>query len=175
MRALLYLLIPVAVATGDDALQEGSRLQAVAEPATIVLEPLSENLRYLRLPDLDFDLRIEPDCGGAASIGSVLISVADTRLRLDETVFMDSAAVQSTLVLPRLQAGVLRVDDFCRVNDVAEHSRLRIDQVFTARLSLRCTSELGESVAYATLPLDIVLECRPGPAPEPAPAEISPP
>lgn len=175
MRALLYLLVPVAVATGEDAPQEGSHLQAVAEPATVELEPLTENRRYLRLPDLAFDLRIEPHCGGAASVRSVLVSVADTRMRLDADEFMGSAAVQSTLVVPHLQAGILRVDDFCRESDALEYSRLRIDQVFTARLSLRCASEVRESVAYATLPLDIVLECRSAPVPDQAPTEFSPP
>lgn len=171
MRALFFFLIPVVV-LAEDALSEASDLLAEATPATIELDPLPDNLRYLRLPDLEFDLRIEPRCDPEASVRSVLISVADTRLQLDGDDFDDSAVLQPTLILPRVQAGILRVDGFCRESDSVLESRLRIDAVFTARLSLRCTSESRESVAYANVPLDIVLQCRPGPTP--LPDQVSP-
>ena len=174
MRTLFIFLITAAAS--HEALPEGHRLQARAEPAVIELEPLADNLRYLRLPDLAFDLRIEPQCASVAGIRSVLVSVADTRVRHEGDEFTDSGLLQTTLVVPRPQAGVLRVDGFCRDGD-AEPSRHRINEVFTARLSLRCADDDRESIAYATLPLDIVLECRAGQmlVPEPAPAQLNPP
>jgi hypothetical protein len=90
----------------------------------------------------------------------VLVSVADTRLRLDGRE-LEGTTLRTAFLLPRQQAGRLRVDGFCRERTADAASRLEIKDAFTARLSLRCGGDGWESVAYATLPLDVVLECRP--------------
>lgn len=177
MRALFLFLIPVAFAADGDPSPAGNYLQAQAEPAIVELDPIPENQRYLRLPDLAFDLRVEPHCAGGASIRSVLISAADSRTTLENEDFEDSPAARSTLVVPRLQAGILRVDGFCREHGAAAETRRRIDGLFSARISLWCASEEQESVSYATLPLDVVLRCSTGQSPptNEAATEISSP
>ena len=175
MRALILPLLPAAVvAVGEDTLPAGSALSAWAAPAVAEVDPLAETQQYLQLPELAFDLRIRPRCAEGAGVRSVVISVADTRLRHEGNELDESSVLETTLVVPRRQAGQLRVEGFCRVGDTGRQSRLELGAVFTARLSLRCHSEDREWIAYATLPLDIVLECRAPPA-DPDPDPESPP
>ena len=163
MRALLFFFLAMtAAADAPERLPLAGHLRAPAEPAIVVLEPGAGTPQYLKLPDLEFALTVEPRCAPGTDFRSVLVSVADTRLWLDRNDQGDAAVLQTSLRLPRLQTGQLRAGGFCRMNDDNGQARLEIRDAFTARLSLRCGNEDRESVAYATLPLDIVLECHTG-------------
>ena len=163
MRALLFLLPALAVAADtQDGPPVAGHLRAAAEPARVVFEPVADELQYLKLPDLEFALSIEPRCAPGTRFRSVLVTVADTRLWLERDDLGDAAALHTSLRVPRLQAGQLRADGFCRTGDDDGGARREVGDAFTARLSLRCGDEDRESVAYSTLPLDIVLECRAG-------------
>jgi hypothetical protein len=161
MRVLIFTLLAFAgVVEAQESLPLGGRVLASAEPALVVFEPLGNRQQYLLLPSLTFELSIEPRCDAAAGLRSVLVSIADTRLRLDKDDLDDSKVMRTSLLLPQPQAGQLRVDGFCRRDLAAGAPRLEVKDAFTARLSLRCGDEERESVTYATLPLDVVLECR---------------
>jgi hypothetical protein len=164
MRTLFFffLLSMTAVAEAQDRLPPAGDIRAAAEPAVAVLEPVADTLQYLKLPDLEFVLSIEPRCAPGTDFRSVLVSVADTRLWLGRGDLGDAAVLQALLQLPRPQTGQLRADKFCRTGGDNDDARLEIGDALTARLSLRCGNEDRESVAYATLPLEIVLECRTG-------------
>jgi hypothetical protein len=161
MRALIFTLLAFAgVVESQESLPPGGQVLASAEPALVVIEPLGDRQQYLPLPSLAFELSIEPRCEAAAGLRSVLVSIADTRLQLDSDDLDNSAVMRTTLPLPQQQAGRLRVDGFCRRGRDAGVPRLEVKDAFTARLSLRCGDGERESVTYATLPLDVVLECR---------------
>jgi hypothetical protein len=163
MRAQLFFLLTMAVvADAQDRVPPAGHLRTAAEPARVVLEPVADTLQYLKLPDLEFSLSIEPRCAPGTDFRSVLVSVADTRLWLDRSDLGDAEILQTSLKLPGLQTGQLRADHFCRTSGDYEDARLVIGDAFTARLSLRCSNEDRDSVAYATVPLEIVLECRTG-------------
>ena len=161
MRVLIFSLLAIAgAAAGQEPLRPGGEVQARAGPAVVVLEPSGDKQEYLRLPKLEFDLSIAPRCAPDFGFRSVLVSIADTRLRLDRRDIEDPTLLQTTLSLPQQQAGQLRIDGFCRQGRDRGATRLEIKDAFTARLSLRCGDDEQESVIYTTVPLNVVLECR---------------
>ena len=141
MRVLIFSLLAIAgAAAGQEPLRPGGEVQARAGPAVVV--------RGVEDEVDDFGFR------------SILVSIADTRLRLDLRDIEDPTLLQTTLSLPQQQAGQLRIDGFCRQGRDRGATRLEIKDAFTARLSLRCGDDEQESVIYTTVPLNVVLECR---------------
>lgn len=161
MRALIFSLLAVATAAEcQEHLPVPGHLRAEAEPAVVALEPAADGMPLVRLPSLEFGLSVEPRCGPDSPILSVVVSVADTRLRLGPGDLDETGVLRTTLRLPRQQAGQLRADGFCGPGRQGSESRLEIRGAFTARLSLRCGDDERASITYATLPLDVALECR---------------
>jgi hypothetical protein len=161
MRVLAYsLLIVTGFPPGDIPRTASTEIRARAQPASVELSPLSDDGRPVRLPALEFALRIEPTCGGDAEPRSLSISVADTRLHFPASDLQGTPTVETTLTLPERQLAPVRIDDFCRVGKDDVPTRFLLEDAYTARLSLRCGLDEGQTIVYATLPLDVDLRCR---------------
>jgi hypothetical protein len=161
MRVLAYsLLIVAGFPPGDIPRTTSTEIRARAQPASVELSPLSDDGRPVRLPALEFALRIEPACAGDAEPRSLSISVADTRLSFPASDLQGKPAVETTLTLPQRQSAPVRIDDFCRVGKDDARSRFLLEGAYTARLSLRCGPDGSQFIVYATLPLDVDLRCR---------------
>lgn len=166
MRAAIFLLAACsALAASDLRAAEPATLEAKAETVTVQIARLVGGNDYVALPALEFNLTIDAACPEGARAESLTVSVADTRDSLEgENV---GGVVQTTLQLPRRQSARLRVGEFCRQDDEPETAdSLFVADVFTARLSLLCAADEEQSIVYATVPLDVELECEAGSEPD---------
>ena len=161
MRTLIFSLVAFATAAEcQDLLPVTGQLRVKAKPALVVLDPLADRQQPVRLPNLEFELSIETRCETESGSRSVVVSIADTRLQLVQDDFGETGMARTALLLPTQQAGQLRANGFCQPGRDDNDSRLEVKGAFTARLSLRCDDDELASITYATLPLDVVLECR---------------
>jgi hypothetical protein len=157
--AIICLTSSAALANAGVATAESALLDARAETVSIPVARLAAGNEYIVLPELEFKLTIDAACPAGASVESLSVSVADTRRTLNGKNI--DGAVETTLSLPRRQSARLRIEDFCRQDDEPKGSESRVvADVFTARLSLRCALDDKHSIVYATLPLDVRLECE---------------
>jgi hypothetical protein len=160
---IICLAATASVAAAEEPAAGPGRLHASADAANVTIAPSPEGHKFVRLPMLEFALTIEPLCVASDATRSVSVSIADTRVSIDSAEMGDQQIIETTLTLPRRQSGPLRVDGFCRDNDVDDSTRaLHIEDVFTARLSLTCVTDDAAAIVYATLPLDVRLTCEAG-------------
>ena len=166
----LYLAAPATLALTHAAEAETALLEASANAVKVAVAPLADGNEHVRLPALTFDLSIKAECPAEASPESLSVSIADTRKSFGAEEI--KRVVETNLELPRRQSAYLRVGNFCKGGGEsgAPCSRVVAD-VFTAHLSLRCTKGDSQSIVYASVPLDVELQCKTGD--EPAAQEVS--
>jgi hypothetical protein len=156
-----------------------AHLSVVIPAAVVDIEAAAEGRRLVSLPTLELALSIEPACDLPAVSESLSISVADTSKTITAADLQGKSVIETTIIVPAEQMGPIAVDRFCGVdNDAPEPRLLRVNDAFSAHLSLRCADGDERSIVYVTSPLTIDLRCSPlaaaGPGgqesvPEPAP------
>ena len=160
MKAVAVLKFCIVLAALLPARAEHS-LSAVTQPAAaeVTIDRLQDGRRLIRLPAVEFPLRVAPACPMGQTFRSLSISVADTHRTFDATDFATDAVIETTMRIPGRQIGPLAVDNFCV--DAADKTAdsLRIGDAFTATVSIRCDAESQDSVIYDSVPLDLVLVC----------------
>ncbi len=152
---LLILAVP-AVGTPAEA---PVRLEASAEPASASIRPVSEGRKLVELPALEYRIAIDARCHDSDRPESVSVSAADTRITLRGEDLDDASDIVVALEIPANQVSPLPVNEFCTSDEWAGRDLLIPDAV-TAHLSLRCRSDDGESIAYATRQLAVELTCE---------------
>ena len=161
MRTLIFsLLVVIGPPFGGWPHGTTDTIRAEAQPASVVLTPVSGDDQPLRLPALGFALSVRPTCAGKVQPHSLSISAADTRLHFSASDLAGAAVFKATLTLPQEQLAPVRVDGFCRTGSDSGPARFMLHDAYTARLSLRCGPDGKQTMTYATLPLDIDLSCR---------------
>jgi len=156
MRLTVFSLVMLcgSVAGADDP---ADRLQATAEPARFSIKPLAAGTNSIVPPELTVELTIEAACASAGDPESLLVSIADTRLRLGAAEL--EAPVRTRIVLPRAQLAPIRIDGFCRQDEAAAAGDKLVNDAYTARISLRCAAGDQRSVVYQTLPVSLRIHC----------------
>lgn len=160
MRIVLSGALTMLAAFSPAAADEAPRLHVEASPARVEVEPAAPGLRLIDLPDLEFLLSIEPDCAeGTAE--SISISAADTNETLVAGDLTGHSIVEAKLSLPAQQTGPLPVADFCPppASPGPAPASQRVQDAFTAHLSLRCVRDGKPSLIYVTVPLSLELHC----------------
>lgn len=127
-------------------------------PAVLDLDERPDERRLLRLPALEFGLRMTPRCA-AGTAAAIAVSVADTRLKLTGDEVVNGHLIEAELVVPGAQLPPLLVEGFCTTESSGDDSRL-IEGVLTAQLSLRCTDGDRQTVYYQSKNLNLRLNCR---------------
>jgi hypothetical protein len=156
-------LLLAAIAMAGIAWPSGpARLVIDVPPAVAPIQPFAEGHRIVRLPALDFEFGIQASCGPGKAVKSVSISVADTHMSLDDADLREGTGGNAVFRLPARQIAPVVVDGFCPATAAAGDSLL-IRGAITAHLSLRCASEVGDSITYASQLLDVTLVCEAGP------------
>jgi hypothetical protein len=154
---LLALVVPASVAWPDDP----ARLGVEVSPALAQVRPVVEGRRFVRLPTLEYEFRIEADCAAGHDVKSVSISIADTRKTLTGADFPADGPVDTTITLPALQIPPLAIDAVCTDPDpAADDEPTVIRDVVTAQVSLRCAGPEGETITYSSRSLDVALTCE---------------
>jgi hypothetical protein len=125
----------------------------------VAIKPLTEGRKLIRPPALEFLLRIDAECDVDAEITSISISIADTRKALTSTDLSEAIPIATRITIPARQVSPIAVEDFCPMGSPAAGDELVVRDALTAHVSLRCTSEAGESITYASRALDVMLQC----------------
>ena len=160
MPLKLFYLFPVAVLFAPFALAENSAsLDVDADPAVVAIKPLAVGRKLIRPPALEFLLRIDAECDAEAEIASISISIADTQKALTTTDLDDTTPIATRISIPARQVPPIAVEDFCPMEAPDASDELVVRDALTAHVSLRCTSEAGESITYASRALDVTLHC----------------
>ena len=140
--------------------EDGARPVSQAEPAEITVDPVPAGRRLIRLPGVEFPLRLAPACPDDLAFQSLLISIADTRRSFTAADFEAAAEVDARMQIPARQIGPIAVDEFCIADSESSSAAVNISDAFTAHVSVRCGNESRQAVSYDTLALDIRLLCR---------------
>ncbi len=137
------------------------RLLVDINAASIEVSARPAGQQPIRLPDLEFEVRLEPRCAAGVNADSISVSIADTRIRIGPQTLADQPVIETTIRVPRKQIGPLTIEDFCVAgDDGANNAVLQVRDALTAQLSLKCDDEGRQSIIYRTEPLAIVLICE---------------
>ncbi len=162
-------IVPLLVASAAHGENE-HQITSAADAAAVELAPLSDR-RSVSLPELEFPFRINANCAGDEFATSISISIADTVTSHDVSTENDPALEQpadpvlleTILKVPGQQLAPVMIEGFC-TGDKAQGSEdgqsLLIRDAIAANISLRCSSDVSQSISYARLPLEIKLVCR---------------
>lgn len=160
MPLKLFYLFPATVIFAPFAWAENTASLGVdADPAVVAIKPLAEGRKLIKPPALEFLLRIDAECDVSAEITSISISIADTQKALTSTDLSEATTIATRIAIPARQVSPIAVEDFCPMGSPAAGDELVVRDALTAHVSLRCTSEAGESITYASRALDVMLQC----------------
>jgi hypothetical protein len=162
MRSLTFFLLIVATFVASPVKSDpGTRLSIDAQAALVVVKPLPEGRRLIRLPALEFAMTIEPQCATNMQAESISISIADTRKTLGAADIDGQSNVATSITIPRQQVAPLAIDGFCQAGENSStESDLQVMDAFTAHISLRCTGEDTQTIVYVSQPLALSLRCE---------------
>jgi hypothetical protein len=166
-RKYLSLLTLPLIAAGVAYADSEHRIDSSAEAAEVTIDPVPQDRRLIRLPELEFAMRIDANCVGETQARSILISIADSVAAHDVTAQEgrppNEIILETTFKVPGRQIAPIAIDGFCVSGDDSNSTAqtLLIPAAVAANISLRCTSENSQSVRYDRLPLQIQLICAP--------------
>jgi len=167
-RRSLFLVITTVLAANPAKSDSAGQMRITAQAAVIKLEALADVPRLVPQQALEFILTIQPQCAPDMRAESISISAADTRRTYLRSDFADKSILEMQLTIPSKQLSPIAVDGFCQAGHKASLTtrELRIEDAFSAHISLRCASEERQSIAYIVQPLALKLQCA-------APDEVS--
>jgi hypothetical protein len=172
-HCLLSILAPFAA--GLSALiaatpaAAAGEIVVAAQETTIVVAQSAARTRLVNLPTLKFGLRAAFKCTGEPV--SVTLSIADTYATLHQDQLAGLRAAEATLTVPPSQLALAASNRFCRADDPDTADELLIPGLVTAHASLRCSDDEGDSVHFASAPLQVRLICERQPDEAQAPSE----
>jgi len=133
-----------------------------ADRPTVSVETRSDGRNFIRLPALRFMVRIRTACSDARKPARVTLSVADTRVVLNEDEVVTSAEIDVPVLVPSSQIGPVAVEGFCLTDDAGGtggEERMTVPSVLSIQASLLCTGDSGDEIDYASTALNVMLEC----------------
>ena len=111
------------------------------------------------MPSLDVALSASFDCPADATAESLTFSVADTLKNLDAAEIADAATLETSIKVPAGQLAPVAAAGICESEDTPATRRIFLPGVATAHVSLRCQSESGTSIHFASRALSLTLTC----------------
>jgi len=150
------------------------RLFVHTEPAVASITPHPGSRKLIRLPELEFPLRISAQCAAGRTPESISISVADTHRTFSGEILPVSATLDTSVRIPPRQIAPIAIRDFCITASESRPSLL-VTTALTAQISLRCVKDDERSIAFRAEALDVVLNCETSGATAPDMAAIRTP
>ena len=135
---MLFLITPVFYFLIADL----DRLEVESDPATAIIARQDDGRQLIRLPRLEFPLRVDAYCGGGGELQSLSISVADSRQTIAGADYPANDVFATTVSVSPRQIAPIAVQEFCVAAVPAGESRL-LETALIAQVSLRCA--LNES------------------------------
>ena len=163
MHGQIILLVAALALVTSAARSESAGLVSIeANAAIVALDPISNDRRLISLPSLQYVLTIKPQCATNMRAEAISVSVADTRKTYGGQDVDQQASVEISLTIPQQQIAPIAIREFCRADDNGQNrdNVLRLKDVLTAQLSLRCAGDSARSIVYASQPLDVELQCQ---------------
>jgi hypothetical protein len=162
MRGAIISIAIMALAVespGEE--QPEDRLLVNIDTAIVEISARPSGRHTMRLPSLEFAVRLEPRCGIGKDADSISLSVADTRLRIDREALAEQPIIETTIRIPGKQIGPLVIEDFCVAgDDAANDAFMEVRDALTAQLSLKCSDGSRQTIVYWTEALAITLKCE---------------
>ena len=135
------------------------RLFVHTEPAVASITPHPASRKLIRLPALEFSLRISAQCAAGRTPESISISVADTHRNFSGEDLPVSAALETSVRISPRQIAPIAMRDFCVAASESQPSLL-VTTALTAQISLRCVKDGERSIAFQAKALDVMLNCE---------------
>jgi len=113
------------------------------------------------MPSLQYQFDVDRICDAGSEARSVMISVADTRVRVDVESLTGPNNSQLTLSIPAQQIAPIVLEDFCwaETDTIESQEALLIHGALSAQASLLCGDGATEKTVYASKSLDVLLRC----------------
>ena len=170
-----FILLPVYYFIVADV----DRLFVHTEPAVASITPHPGSRKLIRLPELEFTLRIGAQCGAGRTPESISISIADTGKTIsgEDLVSEDLAvavALETSVRISARQIAPIAIRGFCVAENKAQQSLL-VTTALTAQISLRCMKDDKRTIVYQARALDVILNCESGNAATPDQAAVRTP
>jgi len=137
----------------------GNEIVAEVSVADAEVRPQASDKQVLVPADLEYAIELETNCEPGSEPASLSLGVADTRHRFDLTDFAASGRVSSTFVVPGEQLAPVVTKGYCIADNPASQTAILLPAVFTAQISLVCSSGNSDSVHYLSQPLAVRLLC----------------
>lgn len=139
-------------------------LSVRTEPAVASISRHSGSRKLIRLPGLEFPLRIRAQCGAGRRPESISISVADTGKTitgedLGGEDLPGGAALETSVRISSRQIAPIAIGEFCVVDKEAQQSML-VTTALTAQISLRCVKDDERTIVFRAQALDVILNCE---------------
>ena len=157
LKLILTLFLAPVVAIAGIAHANGD-IVVVARESTATLAPRPAALELVNIPPLVFALRAAIRCRGDAR--SVTLSIADTARTLASEEHKDQWSAETTLTVPASQIALAASTRFCIAGDSESSDELLVPDLTTAHASLRCESDKGVSMHFASTQLQVRLLCQ---------------
>jgi hypothetical protein len=169
--AIIFIAIMALAVESPGEEQPDDHLLVSIDTAMVEISARPSGRHAIRLPSLEFVVRLEPRCAIGKDADSVSISVADTRLRIGRDPLAEQPIIETTIRIPGEQIGPLVIEGFCVAGeDAANDAFMEVRDALTAQLSLRCSEGSRQSIVYWTEALTITLKCE-----TPAASQVSSP
>jgi hypothetical protein len=128
---------------------------------------------FIRLPDLEYNFELDPDCANGLLPKTISLSIADTRKSLSAENIPADSLTTTSLGIPAAQIGPIAVDNFCIAaseqdddnsqstdNQAGQSETLTISSVLSVQASLLCANETDSQITYTSKSLDVTLVCK---------------
>ena len=152
-------LLLTSVAAGLSWADSPSSLDLIVEPAAVTIEPPPEGRKLVSLPELEYRLSVVARCPDGHQPASLSVGIADTRKTLLQDALADPDPIVVEMTIPARQVAPIPVDGFCLSEQKQE---MLVRDAVTAHLSLRCASDAGDAITYASQALAVTVRCAAG-------------
>jgi hypothetical protein len=150
--------LAAGISYGDES---DEQLLLAIDAATVDIEPRPAESRIINLPGIEFSMHIRPRCDDDMQTESVSISIADTRVNFGPEVLLDQDTVDASIRIPGKQIAPLAIENFCIAGDNENATtHLRVHDVLSAQVSLKCIADDRQLISYQTTALDVLLSCK---------------
>ena len=108
--AFISIAIIVLAVDGSGEELSGDRLLVDINAASIEVSARPAGRQPIRLPDLEFEVRLEPRCAAGMNADSISVSVADTRIHIGRQTLAEQPVIEAKIRIPRKQIGPLAIE-----------------------------------------------------------------
>jgi hypothetical protein len=159
-RTCLIFLAVLFLATGQTAV--AGDLSLSADRPTVPVQTRSDGRNFIRLPALQYTVRVGAVCDQGRKPARLSLNVADTRVLLNAAQIVAGTTFDVPLLVPSSQIGPIAVEGFCLAESPGladDKEIMTVPSVLSIQASLLCESETGDEIDYASTALDVTLEC----------------